>query len=108
MTLTTVGILGPVAAWAGDGTQFDLGPQRHSAVLATLALRVNTPVPSAELIDVVWGDGPPPNARNLIHTYVCRLRRIIAPDRQRWDRHGVLRNFSGGYQLVLPHGRRDV
>src|SRR6266487_1351567 len=101
MTLKAVGLLGPVEAWSADGEPVRLGPLRQQAVFALLALRPNAPVSSAALVDALWAGCAPTSARQLVHTYVCRLRRAIAPEAARWNRRGILSNTAGGYLLSL-------
>ena len=108
MRLATVSVLGPVEARSADGERLELGPLRHHALLATLALRANGPVAAETLIDSIWAGTPPASARSLLHTYICRLRRIIDPDSGRWDRRGLLARSGAGYLLALPHGFLDL
>ena len=67
-------ILGPVEAW--DGAQrLDLGGPKPRALLAVLLVYANQVVSTDRLVDELWGQAPPPTARNLIQVYVSRLRR---------------------------------
>jgi DNA-binding SARP family transcriptional activator len=69
-------ILGPVEVW--DGTQrLDLGGSKPRALLAVLLLHANQVVSTDHLIDQLWGEAPPPTARNLIQVYVSRLRHAL-------------------------------
>lgn len=72
------GVLGSFSAWRDD-SEIDLGPAKQQAVLAALLLEMNRPVTVNAIIDGVWGEHPPGDARNGVQTYVSRLRRALAP-----------------------------
>jgi len=67
-------VLGPLEAVGDDGPTA-LGGAKQRAVLAHLLLRANSVVSAERLIDDVWEDDPPAAARNVLQTYVSRLRR---------------------------------
>ena len=46
-------------------------------LLAVLALKVNRPVPVAQLVDLTWPNTPPPTAQHAIHVRVCGLRAAL-------------------------------
>ncbi|WP_100524849.1 AfsR/SARP family transcriptional regulator [Mycobacteroides abscessus] len=70
-------ILGPIELWTG--TSFaELGPARQRCVLGALLVDAGRPVSLESLIDRVWGDQPPAEVRNVVYTYVTRLRRALA------------------------------
>ncbi len=73
-----IGVLGPLTVHRGR-TPARLGSGRHRAVLARLALTPNTAVYIDELVDLLWAQDVPASSRNLIQTYVSRLRRILDP-----------------------------
>ena len=75
-----VGVLGPVTAWYGD-QELHVGQPRQQAVLGILAMRANRVISRGELVDAVWGQGPPASAEGGIYTYVAGLRRVIEPNR---------------------------
>jgi DNA-binding SARP family transcriptional activator len=52
---------------AGAGP-IPLGGPKQRAVLAHLVLRANQLVPTETLVDEIWGDEPPEQARNVIQT----------------------------------------
>ena len=56
-------VLGPLEVLA-DGQPISLGGPKQRTVLARLLLHPNQVVPAEDLIDEVWGEGPPtPHAR---------------------------------------------
>ncbi|HSJ50323.1 MAG TPA: BTAD domain-containing putative transcriptional regulator, partial [Actinomycetota bacterium] len=74
------GVLGPVEA-RRDERPLGLGGPRQRAVLAHLIVRANKVVPVDTLIDLVWGDDPPPAARNSLQSYISHLRKALGPER---------------------------
>lgn len=57
----------------------DIGHARQQCVLVALLLEANRAVPAGHLADRVWGGRPPPSARGSLHSYLSRLRQILAP-----------------------------
>lgn len=76
----TFGVLGPVAAWGGDGAVLGLRGPKHRAVLARLLVARGRVVPVTRLVDDLWTD-PPPAALGAVRTFVAALRRILEPQR---------------------------
>ena len=72
-------ILGPLEAFADDGTPISLGGPRQRCVLAVLLLRAGEVVSTDSLIDAVWGDHPPPKALNSLHNFIATLRKQLGP-----------------------------
>jgi DNA-binding SARP family transcriptional activator/WD40 repeat protein len=76
--------LGSLEVWEGGrarGRALALGGPRQRLVLAHLLLRVNQVVPVEQLIDAVWGDAPPPQARATLQSYISHLRRTLGTER---------------------------
>ena len=92
-------MLGPLEVVDGAGP-IALGGQKQRAVLAHLLLRANTLVPAERLIDEVWTDEPPAAARNVLQTYVSRLRKALGAER--------LHHRPGGYLLRADPSEVDV
>jgi DNA-binding SARP family transcriptional activator/tetratricopeptide (TPR) repeat protein len=69
-------LLGEVELWAA-GQMLDVGAPRLQAVLAALALDAGRPVAIETLIDRVWDDHPPVEARNVLYSYLSRIRRLL-------------------------------
>ncbi|MFI0410533.1 BTAD domain-containing putative transcriptional regulator [Actinomadura sp. 3N508] len=100
-------ILGRTAAWQ-DGQPLDLGPGKQQAVLAVLLLTPNRPVPTAAIVDAVWGDEPPDNGANVVQKYVAGLRRVLEPGRSPRSPGRLLTLSGAGYALHVPHGGLDA
>ncbi len=88
-------LLGPLEAVGHNGA-ISLGGPKQRAVLAHLLLRANRLITADRMIDLVWDDDPPPAARNVLQTYVSKLRKSLGPER--------LETRQGGYVL---HADRD-
>ncbi|MEU1263508.1 BTAD domain-containing putative transcriptional regulator [Streptomyces cellulosae] len=70
-------ILGSIELWTGTSLA-DIGPARQRSILGALLVDPERPVPLESLVDRVWGDRPPAGVRNVVHTYITRLRRAFA------------------------------
>ncbi|MGA9159268.1 MAG: BTAD domain-containing putative transcriptional regulator [Actinomycetota bacterium] len=92
-------VLGPLEVDAGSGP-IPLGGPKQRAVLAHLLVRANQLVPAETLVDEVWGEEPPERARNIIQTYVSRLRKVLGPDR--------IQSHGPGYRLRLDPSELDA
>ncbi|WP_433724209.1 BTAD domain-containing putative transcriptional regulator [Actinoplanes sp. CA-051413] len=94
-------LLGPVELWH-RGERVELGPARQRCVLVALLLDGQRPVPTATLVSRVWGDDPPARARDVLYTYVARLRSTL---------RGVgvqLHHRAGAYTVEVPADAIDV
>ncbi|GAA1981987.1 AfsR/SARP family transcriptional regulator [Catenulispora subtropica] len=88
------GLLGPLEVDAeGDPTAVAAPKQR--VILACLALRPNQVVACETLIDALWPNTKPANARMALLNYVARLRRILGPAAER------VQTGNGGYRLLI-------
>jgi DNA-binding SARP family transcriptional activator len=56
-----------------------IGSPYQRALLALLALRVGSVVPTEEAIDCLWPERVPAAPQASVHTYVSRIRRLLAP-----------------------------
>jgi DNA-binding SARP family transcriptional activator/tetratricopeptide (TPR) repeat protein len=88
-------LLGDIEARV-DGLVVGLGHERQRCVLVALLIEPGKGVPADVLIEHVWADRLPRNARNALSAYVSRLRRVLAvTDEARIERR------PGGYALVV-------
>ena len=92
-------LLGPLEVGTQDGS-LSLGGAKQRTVLVHLLLRANALVSAERLIDEVWGDMPPAAARNVLQTYVSRLRKALGA--------GRLERESGGYVLHAEPSEIDA
>ncbi|GAA3294874.1 winged helix-turn-helix domain-containing protein [Dactylosporangium vinaceum] len=100
-------LLGPVRAWQGE-TELDLGPAKQRAVLTTLLIHANRPVPTERIVDAVWQADPPENGANVVQKYVAGLRRVLEPGRSPRTPGSLLTLTDAGYQLSVGPDRLDA
>ncbi|MFB9726847.1 AfsR/SARP family transcriptional regulator [Haloechinothrix salitolerans] len=95
------GVLGPIEVRVG-GCPVAVHGARQRAVLTSLLLRRGTVVSLDRLVDDVFGEQPPDDARNAVQTYVARLRKALGPA----ARYVVTR--PPGYLLDVPDDAVDA
>jgi DNA-binding SARP family transcriptional activator len=98
------GLLGAIEV-SVDGTSLPLGGPRQRAVLADLALHVGRAVPTAQLIDDVWGERPPVSATHTLETYVSRIRHLLATSA---EADATVTTRPAAYMLDAAPERVDV
>jgi len=102
------GVLGPVAVWR-DGRELQAGPLQQRALLAVLLLHRNEVVSVDRMVDALWPErAPPPNALQVVRTYVSRLRATLEPHRVADPRSRLLLTRHRGYELVVAAGEVDA
>ena len=94
-----LGLLGPTSLVI-SGRTVPVPAGRQQVALAALALDVGRTVSSSALVDYLWGEAPPGQVRQALHTTMARVRKLVGPDRV------VAR--GGGYALDLPGEAVDV
>jgi predicted ATPase/DNA-binding SARP family transcriptional activator len=77
-----------------------LGGPKPRTLLARLLLEPNRVVSYEELIDVLWPEDPPEQARHTLQVYVSSLRRALGHERIRADR--------SGYAVQVERGELDL
>lgn len=96
-------VLGQVEALV-SGEPVPLGGPKPRTMLALLAAQAGRVVPLEQLIDAVWGEDPPEQARAAIYTYVSTLRRKLAAA----DGAEVIVRTGGGYRLEASFDQIDL
>ena len=81
------------------GAVVPLTARKHRELVAALILSRNRVVSREALIDVLWGEFPPPSARELLRIYVSQVRRALARD--------CVETRPGGYLLRINDGELD-
>ncbi len=81
--------LGPLTLHC-QGSPLDLGGRRQRVLLAILLSHLDQVVPTARLIDGLWGEDPPQTARKALQMHVSNLRRSLGDD-------FPLKTAPGGY-----------
>ena len=100
-----IGVLGPLQMSA-NGTDLPLGASKQRAVLAMLLINRNRIVPADTLIDAVWQQRPPPEARGSLHAHISRLRRLVSE--AGLDPAAVVVGIQPGYRLNVPDEACDL
>src|SRR5882757_8576611 len=104
-------LLGPVECVAGERV-VAVGHPRQRCVLAVLLVEVNRSIHAEQLIDRVWGEQPPTNVRNVLSSYITRLRGVLKDADA--DAEVTIARRSGGYgvsmdpNLIDMHRFRDL
>ncbi|MCE7010944.1 winged helix-turn-helix domain-containing protein [Kibdelosporangium philippinense] len=96
-----IALLGPVQAYAADGTPIEVSAARLRTLLARLALAVGETVSSEALIDDLWGHNPPTDALNALHALIYRLRKALRDP-------GALESAGVGYRLAVAPENVDI
>jgi predicted ATPase/DNA-binding SARP family transcriptional activator len=96
-----LGILGPLEVRVA-GRPLPVPGARQRALLAALLLRRGHVVPVDRLVDEVFGEDPPREARNALQTYVTRLRQALGPAA------AVVATRAPGYVLEIPGDAVDA
>ncbi|GAA3616380.1 BTAD domain-containing putative transcriptional regulator [Nonomuraea rosea] len=100
-------VLGPVRLWRGD-VELNSGPPQQRALLGLLLAYAGRPVSLDEVIDVLWGQDPPPSSVNVVQRYVGNLRRLLEPGLPSRAEGGWLLRGAGGYRLEADVGTLDL
>lgn len=98
-------LLGPLELVA-DGAAMPVRGIGVRCILAMLLLSANEVVPTVDLIDVLWPEGPPATARTIVHGYISRLRKVL--DLADRERRTELHTAAPGYLLRVEADRIDV
>ncbi|MFD7744943.1 BTAD domain-containing putative transcriptional regulator [Streptomyces sp. NPDC059698] len=99
-------LLGTVAVETHTGP-LPLGPAKRRSLLAALLLSANTPVSIGRLMDSLWDDTPPLQARSVIQGHVSRLRALLVGADA--EAYGVeLVTLGDAYVLRVPETLVDA
>src|SRR5262245_60476435 len=86
-----------------DDQVVDVGPARRRSVLVVLLVEANRGVSIDQLIDRVWAGRAPQRAREVLYSYLSRLRQTLSTTTEvRIDRQG------GGYMLAVDPTAVDL
>jgi DNA-binding SARP family transcriptional activator/tetratricopeptide (TPR) repeat protein len=99
-------LLGQLEVYRGRD-RVEVGRRRERCLLGLLLLEAGRAVRLDRLVDLLWDDDPPANARASIHAHISRLRAVLDP--QRDGRYGVrLLPDGGGYRGDVDPGQVDA
>ena len=101
-------VLGPVEVLDPAGRPLDTGGPKQRAVLAILLMEPGRTVPLDRLVDLLWGEAPPPRATASLQAYISNLRRLLEPDRAPRTPASVLVTQPPGYALRVDRADLDA
>lgn len=90
-------VLGPLRITASTGP-VEIRGVKERTLLAHLVASAGRMVPTADLIESLWGEQPPRSAVKSLQTYVLRLRNALEPERD--GAPGLLVTDGAGYRLT--------
>ncbi len=86
----------------------DLGPARQRGVLAALLVEPERPISIQSLVDRVWDGEPPKQVRNVVYTYIARIRRTLSEASQESGAPISVHKEATGYILGVSPDRVDL
>jgi DNA-binding SARP family transcriptional activator len=98
-----VRVLGPVEAVI-DGARVELGKPQHRVILGILSLENGRAMPTDRIVDLLWSERPPRNARAIVHSRISELRSALG----RSAAIPPIATVTGGYRLQLPPDSVDA
>lgn len=106
--MITFGILGPLRVEHGDTVARTPKAPKVRQLLALLLFLANQVVSTDLIIDELWGTNPPRKAVLTVQTYICHIRKIIAPTADSRGGKEILATVSPGYLLSVRSGQLDT
>ncbi|GLZ77480.1 hypothetical protein Afil01_22870 [Actinorhabdospora filicis] len=93
-----------------NGMAVHIGIGKVRTLIARLAVSVGTVIGRAALVDLLWGDAPPPGAENRAVEYVRRAGELLSPmagTGRRAPTAGPIERVGRGYRLRADQCVRD-
>ncbi|MFF9037939.1 BTAD domain-containing putative transcriptional regulator [Streptomyces sp. NPDC014892] len=100
-------VLGPLRVRRGE-RELDLGFPQQRALLGLLVVRAGRVVPLGEVVDVLWPEGAPASALNVVRRYAGSLRRLLEPGLPPREPGRRLPRHAGGYLLDADEDEVDL
>jgi len=82
-------LLGTLMLADGGGDPVAVAGARQRALLASLLLSANAPVPCDAPAEAVWDGSPPPGAAATLRSHIRRLRAALGAGGARGSRHAI-------------------
>jgi predicted ATPase/DNA-binding SARP family transcriptional activator len=79
------------------------GSAKQRRLLTALLIEPRKVVTTERLVELLWGDDPPPSARNSLQTYVARVRGAL----RRWGSSAGVTTHAAGYALDVEPDQVD-
>jgi DNA-binding SARP family transcriptional activator len=102
-----IGLLGPTEISSRD-YRFRLPGLKSRTLLAVLAINAGRTMSAEQLIDELWLDSPPKNAKNSLHVHVLRLRKLIDGQLGGSVARDLVQTSTSGYCLDVRPEAVDV
>jgi len=96
-------LLGPLEV-RDQGRSLNVRGSRPRALLALLALNAGRVMPADRLIELLWGDEPPPSAANALQVHISALRKVLEPQ---GPPYRLLISDRSGYALKIDTEQVD-
>jgi predicted ATPase/DNA-binding SARP family transcriptional activator len=96
-------LLGPLEV-RDQGRTLNVRGSRPRALLALLALNAGRLIPADRLIELLWGDEPPPSAANALQVHISALRKVLEPQ---GPPYRLLISDRSGYALKVDSEQVD-
>ncbi|MBN6034086.1 BTAD domain-containing putative transcriptional regulator [Amycolatopsis sp. 195334CR] len=91
------GVLGPLRV-RHAGTSVPIPAAKQRVLLTALVMAGRDTVSAGRLMNYLWGETPPPSARNTVKNYALRLRRALTDD----SGTSPILTTPNGYRLATP------
>ncbi|GIF47853.1 SARP family transcriptional regulator [Asanoa ferruginea] len=91
-----------------DHVRLAIGSTKQVAVLAALLVHANQPLSAEALVDRVWGDAAHDGARRALHTYIARIRRLLAQPGHAEPADARIVRRGSGYLIETDLDRVDL
>jgi len=91
------------------GQSLEVGTPRQQTVLAALIVDAGRPVSVEALVDRVWDENPPHEARNVLYSHLSRIRRLLVRAAQLTGEGPMqIRRQHAGYVLDIDKDLVDI
>ncbi|WP_157121481.1 BTAD domain-containing putative transcriptional regulator [Nocardia miyunensis] len=104
LTIVQIGILGPVEMRRAGGSPVAVGGPQVRTLLALLASEAGSLVSRERLIDDLYGEEPPRDARHALQSQISRLRRALRAA----GAEECLESAAAGYRLAIDPAAVDA
>ncbi|MFF5372861.1 BTAD domain-containing putative transcriptional regulator [Streptomyces sp. NPDC013187] len=101
-------LIGPLQVITDDGREHTPNAPKIGRMLAVLALQPREAVPTAVLIQELWGQNPPRSAAKTLQTHVYHARRMFQEERVTADGRNLLVARTPGYEFRVNDDEVDV
>ncbi|SCL14786.1 DNA-binding transcriptional activator of the SARP family [Micromonospora nigra] len=101
-----VRVLGPVEVVV-HGRPVRLAKRQHRLIMGILSIQANRAVPSARLVELLWGDRAPARPRAVLHSRLSELRAVLRTAGGVTVQQAIVTG-DDGYTLRIPNRMVDA